>query len=536
MKNYRIYLPAILSCLLMLSCIKEKPVEVIPVTGISFDAEEIDRANTLTIIGIDEQFELSAIVEPANANETLIWEIEDRTTLDVFSINDDLGHQITFKAIEVGETKVTVRTKSGFSRTFYAYSFAAPAKLERIELSDTECTLKIGEGASLAGYKYPEDAEESLVWEIEDESIVEYDWQEDNEFFFSAVKVGTTKIRLSCGDLCKECTVKVLNSTIPLTGIVAVKGNQYSCKEFDRLSIEIRYMPENATNKSTRTIVQDNSILRFDGKSSSTTYDFVALKPGHTKVSIVSVEDSDLKVILDVTVVAAKLPDGAVDMGYRLNNGMPVYFASCNLGATTPAAAGEFYAWGDPEPYYHSMNPWVWKDGKKDGYASENYKYYVKKSKTYTKYVTLPEYGTPDNKLQLDPEDDAAHLTLGGCWQMPMHEDMFWLKTNCNWQNTTRNGIKGIEFISMLPGFEGTTLFLPCNGYITGTLNPANGEFELFSGDRIYMGNYQINQLASNNNHKNMGFVFFDGDIYIRPELRSFGEGIRPVWRGYPEK
>lgn len=68
MKNYRIYLPAILSCLLMLSCIKEKPVEVIPVTGISFDAEEIDRANTLTIIGIDEQFELSAIVEPANAN------------------------------------------------------------------------------------------------------------------------------------------------------------------------------------------------------------------------------------------------------------------------------------------------------------------------------------------------------------------------------------------------------------------------------------------------------------------------------------
>ena len=60
--------------------------------------------------------------------------------------------------------------------------------------------------------------------------------------------------------------------------------------------------------------------------------------------------------------------------------GLSVKWATCNVGATTPDGYGDFFAWGDPEPYYEpgyatSKEP-VWKPGKSEGYNDEVYKYY----------------------------------------------------------------------------------------------------------------------------------------------------------------
>lgn len=62
-----------------------------------------------------------------------------------------------------------------------------------------------------------------------------------------------------------------------------------------------------------------------------------------------------------------------------------------------------------------------------------------------------------------------------------------------------------------------------------------DGEFETFKGDHIYMGCYQSSILNHSNNDHFFGFVFYNGDLYIRGEYRCLGEALRPVWYGYAD-
>ena len=40
-----------------------------------------------------------------------------------------------------------------------------------------------------------------------------------------------------------------------------------------------------------------------------------------------------------------------------------------------------------------------------------------------SKYITSDDLGLVDNKTLLDPEDDVAHVKLGGKWRMPTAEE-----------------------------------------------------------------------------------------------------------------
>ena len=50
----------------------------------------------------------------------------------------------------------------------------------------------------------------------------------------------------------------------------------------------------------------------------------------------------------------------AIDLG--LPSGLK--WASFNLGASAPEEYGDYYAWGETEPYYSSQDPLALKDGK----------------------------------------------------------------------------------------------------------------------------------------------------------------------------
>ena len=81
-----------------------------------------------------------------------------------------------------------------------------------------------------------------------------------------------------------------------------------------------------------------------------------------------------------------------------------------------------------------------------------------------TKYCTNSNYGTVDNKSELDPEDDAATVNWGSSWRMPSREQQQELITNCTWQWVTRNGVNG----RLATGPNGNTIFFPAVGFFVG--------------------------------------------------------------------
>lgn len=110
----------------------------------------------------------------------------------------------------------------------------------------------------------------------------------------------------------------------------------------------------------------------------------------------------------------------AVDLG------LSVKWADCNVGALFPDEIGYDYAWGEIE-YSLSNENW------------SNYKWCAGSYRTLTKYCTSSKYGVVDNKTRLEPEDDVAHVELGGTWRMPTKDELYELINKCSW-NWVGNG------------------------------------------------------------------------------------------------
>ena len=112
----------------------------------------------------------------------------------------------------------------------------------------------------------------------------------------------------------------------------------------------------------------------------------------------------------------------AVDLG--LPSGTK--WATFNLGATAPEEYGNYYAWGETAP--KEVYNWsTYFDTEDDG-------------DTFLKY-NLDEGG----KTELDAEDDAASVALGGDWRMPSHEEFTELRDNCYWVWTSTYGGKSVN-------------------------------------------------------------------------------------------
>lgn len=189
----------------------------------------------------------------------------------------------------------------------------------------------------------------------------------------------------------------------------------------------------------------------------------------------------------------------AVDLG------LSVKWASFNIGASAPEEYGYYYAWGETEPKSES-----------DSYWWTTYKWGAS-SLSLTKYNVKGTYGTVDDKTELDPEDDVAHVKLGGTWRMPTKEEWTELATYCTWTWTSRNGING----RLVTAYNGHSIFLPAAGYYskTGHIKSPIGNYWSPSID------LEFPYTAS--------YMNFNSDYYDEGEYdsayRCFGMSVRPV-------
>lgn len=131
-----------------------------------------------------------------------------------------------------------------------------------------------------------------------------------------------------------------------------------------------------------------------------------------------------------------------VDLGLPSGN----LWAKCNLGASTPEAFGDYYAWGEVEP--------------KQEYTKSNHKWYKDgaPSQGFTKY------NNEDGKLTLEDEDDAVIQKIGNGWRTPTLADFREL-TNQKYttiEKTTLNGVAGYQITSKK---NKKSIFIPFAGF-----------------------------------------------------------------------
>lgn len=158
-------------------------------------------------------------------------------------------------------------------------------------------------------------------------------------------------------------------------------------------------------------------------------------------------------------VINIEIQEGAVDLG--LPSG--TLWASCNLGATTPEETGKFYAWGETKAYgeeypenkrnYDFSGSYI-----KTDFYPETYIFGDEDMNQHSQYTGgLTKYFDGDGKTTLDPEDDVAHLLLGGNWHIPTIEEWQELLDNCTIEKTEGGSI-------VKSNINNASIFLPLTG------------------------------------------------------------------------
>lgn len=243
----------------------------------------------------------------------------------------------------------------------------------------------------------------------------------------------------------------------------------------------------------------------------------------------VTVTYKNLSAECAVTVSAfSYVADGTENNHEYVDLGLSVNWATYNLGSTSLTGLGDYYAWGEVEPYYANGYAQeydaVWKSGKESGYVPESNRYYASQGYSnhpgWTKYCLDPQCGKDefsDSLSVLLSSDDAASVNWGGTWRMPDDAEFDELQQNCDWLWVTLNGVEGFKVVSRVKGYEDKYIFLPVAGMRS---------YESYYEDG---GFYWSRSLYSEYPEAAYGIGFSDNYGYKSTFGRSEGMSIRAV-------
>ena len=227
-----------------------------------------------------------------------------------------------------------------------------------------------------------------------------------------------------------------------------------------------------------------------------------------------------------------------VDLGVTVQiNGdtYKVLFAKGNLTSDGITSAetdfGDYFAWGATEPWYtsytYSSSTGIavdsWKTGKNKGYQWDYAPYkHATKINCYTKYTST------DNLKQLEKQDDAASVILGGDWMIPSinvwqalkEADNSSVKWSTNYE--TVNGVKGIK-VSCIANTD-QFIFLPAAGWFNGTTCHNSISTSYSSLYMFYWSSTLYNEANACYLRKDASSLTLDNN-----HLRGYGFMVRPV-------
>lgn len=210
----------------------------------------------------------------------------------------------------------------------------------------------------------------------------------------------------------------------------------------------------------------------------------------------------------DGSVGVVECPDGnhphAIDLG--LPSGTK--WSCCNLGAKTPEAFGDYYAWGEVVP--------------KKEFNWETYVYYNFDDRGH---VTYEELG--DNIA--GTKYDAAHENWGGHWVMPTSEQVEELKEYCyrTWElgEKDANGkYHGSGAYITSKKNRQAKIFFPAGSYYSPVgFNESNGQGCFWTANAFHKEGEQISRDEA------IHFSLTNQDFDLHNTLSCWGFNIRPV-------
>ena len=222
----------------------------------------------------------------------------------------------------------------------------------------------------------------------------------------------------------------------------------------------------------------------WQGKAGEGEYQALPLE-GVAAGMAVTVKYNGTKKVKSVKAVKKAAPAPAheyVDLG--LPSGL--LWATCNVGADTPEAYGDYFAWGETTP--------------KDTYTSDNYTY-------------------SDNPAILPSDHDAATANWGSDWRMPTKAEFEELYNNTTMTWTQQGGVNGWLFTAN--NGSGNSLFLPAAGVRLG------------DGELLDAGNVGSYWSSSHRGTElpNRAYYFASGSGYysMKSAVREYGYTVRPV-------
>lgn len=158
----------------------------------------------------------------------------------------------------------------------------------------------------------------------------------------------------------------------------------------------------------------------------------------------------------------------AVDLGVG-----DVKWATCNVGATSPEAEGQYYSWGDliaspdPHSFQQIYGLWSWESYQRTDHAD-----WTDEESTNDTWFGTNGYGD-DVIWKNDPtctissiigtQYDIAYMQMGKGWKMPSVEDFQIIIDNCSMTEISENSQSCLK----ITGKDNHYIILPMAGYKT---------------------------------------------------------------------
>ena len=177
-------------------------------------------------------------------------------------------------------------------------------------------------------------------------------------------------------------------------------------------------------------------------------------------------------------------------------------WAKCNIGATNEEETGLYFQWGDTQGYTAEQ---VGDGEGLKAFRLADYKFSIDDSES-----KFSKYNASDSKTILDPEDDAAHVNMGGNWRMPtseeydellMNTDVYLVPTEgeeiqgtaqeqpsghieITWASQAKGTLKGVKFYKK--GDKQTYMFVPASGKAASGSVRSVGEYGYLLSSWLY--------------------------------------------------
>ena len=297
------------------------------------------------------------------------------------------------------------------------------------------------------------------------------------------------RILLILTALC-ACFVSCKKADLDKIKTITLDVTESTLKTGEAIQLTATLLPETASNKPIKWISSDPAVA-------SVTNDGLVKALAHGFADItVKAKKGDAAAVCKVKVIN-QCPANAVDMG------TDVYWAPCNLGATSQEQPGGFYAWDETSP--------------KTSFPKRTIT-----NAEITKRIT-------EDRI-LKPEYDAATVALGGTWRLPTQNEYHELWEICSKSEKTINGQKGMLLHSNVTNKE---LFFPYGGLMSGdTVVDKDEEADLRVGNVDYAETMRFWEdtyvLLQYNNVYNYLQMYFGSPAGL-DDSGYCGRNIRPV-------